>query len=282
MSKSVPQRDAVGFVVQGNPAMYDIDRYLSRQPFVYWRFPHSKELASIGMPVFIKRSGKGGGLVALGRVAELPAPPEEVRWQHLRGEDLWIEGGEKAEPLCGIELLEARLTESEGMVPTAKLQAIPELDSRPLSKAPRATVFRLSREHLAGVMREWGTVLDWQVIDRTPAATEGERRLRTHYTIERRSWIVAEKKRRFREEHGRLFCEVCQTDYEAKYGELWDERAIEAHHVRPLATLDEPTVTELADLILVCATCHRLVHRTDDVEENLSRLAALFDERAAG
>lgn len=136
MSKSVPHRDAVGFVVQGNPAMYDIDRYLSRQPCVYWRFPHARELASIGMPVFIKRSGKGGGLVALGRVAELPAPPDEERWQHLRGEDLWLEGGEKAEPLCGIELLEVRLTEAGGMVRTAKQNAIPELDDRPIAKAP--------------------------------------------------------------------------------------------------------------------------------------------------
>lgn len=279
MSKSVPpQSEAVGFVVQGNPATYDIDRYLSRQTFVYWRFPHFSDLAAVGMPVFIKRSGQGGGLVALGRLAELPAPADEVKRQHLRGEDLWIEGGEKAEPLCGIELLEVRLTESEGMVPTARLQAIPEIEGRPLAEAPRGTVFRLSHEHLAGVSREWGSIQ----VSHFPAATEGERRLRTHYRIERKSGLVREKRDRFREEHGRLFCEVCRTDFESKYGACWDERAIEAHHIRPLSGLDEPTVTELADLILVCATCHRLVHRTGDVEENFRRLVVLFEERAAG
>ena len=164
------------------------------------------------------------------------------------------------------------------MVPTARLQAIPEIEGRPLAEAPRGTVFRLSREHLAGVSREWGSTFDLEQMNYLPAATEGERRLRTHFQIERKSWLVREKKARFREEHGRLFCEVCRTDLESKYGACWDERAIEAHHIRPLSGLDEPKVTELSDLILICATCHRLVHRTGDVEENLQRLVAHFGD----
>lgn len=278
MTNSVPpQRNAAGFVVQGNPAKYDIDTYLSRQPFVYWRFPHYGELAAIGMPVFIKRSGPGGGLVALGRLAELPASPENVAWQELRGEDLWLEAGERNDPLVGIELLEVRLTEGEGMVPTATLQAIPELAGRPLAKAPRATAFRMSREHLAGLFREWGSSLEWEEVVCVAAATEGERRLRTHYAIERKAWIINKKKRLFREKHGRLFCEVCKTNYETKYGERWNERAIEAHHIKPLAQLDAPTITEQSDLILICANCHRLVHQAGDVVENLRQLVEHFD-----
>ena len=47
-----PQRDVVAWVFQGNPSLYDIDTYLSRQTFIYWNCPILSELMKIGMPVF--------------------------------------------------------------------------------------------------------------------------------------------------------------------------------------------------------------------------------------
>ncbi len=36
---------------------------------------------------------------------------------------------------------------------------------------------------------------------------------------------------------------------------------IECHHTKPVATLVEGEKTHLDDLVLVCANCHRMVHR---------------------
>jgi len=59
----------------------------------------------------------------------------------------------------------------------------------------------------------------------------------------------------------RLTCEVpgCQFDFAATYGLLGREFA-EVHHLRPLADLDGPIETTLADLAVVCANCHRMLH----------------------
>ena len=35
---------------------------------------------------------------------------------------------------------------------------------------------------------------------------------------------------------------------------------IEAHHTRPLETLDPSQPTKVSDLALLCANCHRMVH----------------------
>jgi putative restriction endonuclease len=68
-------------------------------------------------------------------------------------------------------------------------------------------------------------------------------------------------KQRFRERHaGQLFCEVCGFDYAARYGELGDG-FIEAHHRVPWSELNENTLTRIVDLAMVCANCHRMLHR---------------------
>jgi predicted HNH restriction endonuclease len=60
----------------------------------------------------------------------------------------------------------------------------------------------------------------------------------------------------------RLICEVpgCCFDFESSYGPLGRDFA-EVHHLRPLADLDGPIETTLADLAVVCANCHRMLHQ---------------------
>jgi predicted HNH restriction endonuclease len=93
-----------------------------------------------------------------------------------------------------------------------------------------------------------------------------------HFRIERNQGVVKQKKEQFQREHGFLQCEVCSFRYNEHYPKDLAEGFIEAHHIKPLADLDEATRTIVKDLILVCANCHRMVHRTKDVEENLERL----------
>lgn len=88
---------------------------------------------------------------------------------------------------------------------------------------------------------------------------EGALAYRRHCHRERDRRIVERKKAQVLESGGRLACEVCDFSFEDAYGAL-GARYIECHHVRPLAE-SGPTTTALRDLALLCANCHRMIHR---------------------
>lgn len=89
---------------------------------------------------------------------------------------------------------------------------------------------------------------------------EGRMLLRVHKLKERKPQIVRRKKRAVLAATGRLVCEACGFDFAAKYGQLGEGFA-ECHHRVPLAALDGEAPTRLADLAIVCANCHRMLHR---------------------
>jgi len=90
-------------------------------------------------------------------------------------------------------------------------------------------------------------------------ASEGRLLTRLHRVRERDRKLVDRKKAAALARQGALPCEVCGFDFAATYGPL-GARFIEAHHILPLA-LAGTTTTKLADLALVCANCHRMLHR---------------------
>ena len=97
-------------------------------------------------------------------------------------------------------------------------------------------------------------------VDELEEAMEGGILTKLHRIRERNQKIVRAKKNRALATTGTLECEVCTFDFFARYGELGREY-IECHHVQPLAELQVEAVTKLADLALVCANCHRMIHR---------------------
>src|SRR5438270_82163 len=60
--------------------------------------------------------------------------------------------------------------------------------------------------------------------------------------------------------HGKLLCKVCDFDFALVYGVLGKDFA-ECHHRVPLAELEEGHPVRLSDLAIVCANCHRMLHR---------------------
>lgn len=54
-------------------------------------------------------------------------------------------------------------------------------------------------------------------------------------------------------------CEVCQRDYSRLLNGK-GLRVLQVHHKRQLGFRDEPTLTRIGDLAVVCANCHLLVH----------------------
>ena len=60
---------------------------------------------------------------------------------------------------------------------------------------------------------------------------------------------------------GKLSCEVCGFDFKARYGDLGEGYA-ECHHTIPVSQLKKQQKTKLSDLSILCANCHRMIHRS--------------------
>lgn len=90
--------------------------------------------------------------------------------------------------------------------------------------------------------------------------SEGERQLREIGVLKRSAAIVAAAKQR-----SPLVCEVCGFDFEEAYGEV-GRGYIECHHIEPLNSRSGASApTRVGDLALLCANCHRMVHRKTKV-----------------
>lgn len=112
---------------------------------------------------------------------------------------------------------------------------------------------------------DWGaqTVAAWEVT-KVPVTeedlqlVEGERRLRRHFVVERAAGL----RDRFLNHRGPLglYCDMCGMTGETVDAAL-KPSLFEAHHnTEGLAARGRGT-TRLADMALLCACCHRLIHR---------------------
>ena len=91
-------------------------------------------------------------------------------------------------------------------------------------------------------------------------AEEGAVVLRYHKARERRPELARKKRAQVLAATGKLECEVCTFDFGARYGEH-GEGFMEVHHRTPVSELAAGAKTRLSDLALVCANCHRMLHR---------------------
>jgi len=112
------------------------------------------------------------------------------------------------------------------------------------------------------------SVREGTAADAEEEGVEGRVLFKLHRLKERNRRLVRQKKRAVLAGTGLLLCEVCKFDFAAVYGPLGDG-FVECHHRVPLASLDGTAPTRLADLAIVCANCHRMLHRrpTHTVEQ---------------
>lgn len=92
---------------------------------------------------------------------------------------------------------------------------------------------------------------------------EGQVIYKLHKYRERDSKITQQKKRVQLKKNGQLKCEVCDFDFYLAYGEL-GFGFIECHHLIPLSEVASIAETTIDNLALVCANCHRMLHRKID------------------
>lgn len=89
---------------------------------------------------------------------------------------------------------------------------------------------------------------------------EGKIVERIHKNRERSSKLIETAKLNFKKKHGRLFCEICEFDFEKKYGAI-GKSFIEAHHTIPVSEMNANHVTKIEDIALLCSNCHSMVHK---------------------
>jgi hypothetical protein len=92
------------------------------------------------------------------------------------------------------------------------------------------------------------------------AVPESRILIKKHFYRERKQALVKKKKRAVLSTTGALACEICTLDFLQRYGELGRGFA-ECHHLTPLTLLTETRETKLEYLTIVCANCHRMLHR---------------------
>lgn len=91
-------------------------------------------------------------------------------------------------------------------------------------------------------------------------APEGKILTRLHMIRERSNSLVVRKKREVLSLEGKLECEVCGFDFNNAYG-VHGSGYAECHHTIPISQLGPGMKTRASDLAIVCANCHRMLHR---------------------
>lgn len=104
------------------------------------------------------------------------------------------------------------------------------------------------------------STLDIADLDDDFSASEGREIFALHRRRERDPALAQRAKQQRLKISGNLSCDVCSFDFVKAYGTLGNG-FIEAHHTLPLRELAEETRTKIRDLALVCANCHRMLHR---------------------
>lgn len=90
-------------------------------------------------------------------------------------------------------------------------------------------------------------------------AEEGRVATRMHLYRERDRRLVKEAKAQAMKQYGRLVCAVCSFDFLKRYGEV-GANIIDVHHTKPVHSMQPGEKTKVADLVLLCSNCHRVVH----------------------
>jgi len=129
----------------------------------------------------------------------------------------------------------------------AFLKYCQNLGIEPYNKKRKYWKFNLSKEFKAN------TELDGEF-------PEGKLSERKHKFRERNSKVVQLAKQNFKNKNGRLFCQVCEFDFEKEYGEIGTD-FIEAHHTIPVSEMQPGHKTKIEDIAMLCPNCHRMAHK---------------------
>lgn len=162
-------------------------------------------------------------------------------------------------------------------------EGLGELDSRGNRAAWKYLTFVFGKHQLLARVRGLGAHLRDVAAERPDQeeeAIEGDRRLIAHYRRERNPILARKKKDAARGRSGGLKCECCGKDSRETFpsieADLW-----EVHHRKPLSQAKQSVRTTLADLAVLCPTCHRAIHRTKPMMQVTAFARTFFGQKPA-
>ena len=117
---------------------------------------------------------------------------------------------------------------------------------------------------LRACVAESGAAADVLLASESEEFEEGGIRYVLHRVRERDQAATKLRKQVAYAQHGSIPCEVCGFDFGRVYGDIGAD-FIECHHTIPLSEMQPGHKTKPADLALVCANCHRMLHHSQQV-----------------
>lgn len=94
-----------------------------------------------------------------------------------------------------------------------------------------------------------------------------------------RSRKLVELAREHYSQNGKIYCSACNFNFENFYGEI-GRGYIEIHHLNPIFALEDNFEQSLKDalnnVIPVCANCHRIIHRKNNLLLSIPSLQELI------
>lgn len=242
------------WVIKGNPEYYNWDAGLSPGHVEPWGTRYQEKDMASGDRVFLWESGGHSRIVGFATVVSVGGFKRgkwrfSVRYLAERLDSMPHIGELRKEPvLRGATFLKPGVFRTVYPLTTIQASAIYRAV---VSTNPSADVWR--------DLYRAPKVVDPEL---NVASKEGRRRLISHFSKERDPKLPREKKNEFRHAHGgSLFCECCGEDY-SQYGQSRDA-VFEVHHRKQLGKAKKVVQTTTKDLAVLCANCHRAIHRTD-------------------
>ena len=141
---------------------------------------------------------------------------------------------------------------SKGGILERKIWQEFSVDKQRLSKTAAAIKMRLDGQHGVETISE--------PADGEDEFPEGKLLYRAHRSRERNRKLIELAKEIAVKRSGCLGCQACGFDFAKFYGPT-GEGYIECHHVIPISEVTPGAKTKVADLALLCANCHRVIHR---------------------
>ena len=261
---------ANNWILQGNPASFDIDTYLKELDYIYWSVPlkkHQKEI-KIGDRIFFWRSSGNNkaisGIIGSGVVSEECKPKEQVNHPELidpeisdEESSLWNENsGPKSSFKVGIKKHEVRLTPDTGMLTRDELVGAMEFAKNGIMTVRTGTVFPMSLDEFSFVQSLWNDVGKTLT---NKEFEEGSVRQIISKRYERNPMAKAKCLQHFGYD-----CQGCGMNFEKTYGKV-GKHFIHVHHIVPVSKRKGAyKIDPLKDLIPLCPNCHSIVHRRKD------------------
>jgi predicted HNH restriction endonuclease len=265
------------WIFQANPDYFNVDEYFKATNQVYWSVPKRAKDMKIGDPVVFWRAKgrqkepKPSGVIAIGKINAEPRHRNELKGLIDLYDHLWLEGNsERATIKVGIMISEYRLDIAQKMIDAQKYIKDEILKNSNIIKIKNSTIFEISENEYEKILKLWGATLtnddQQEKLEEEVSylTNEAIKKLTIHTKNERDSKLRKLAVEHFLKIYGKVYCELCGFDFEEKYGEI-GRGFIEVHHYHPISQLETEQKYGIEALRLLCANCHRMVHRGDAV-----------------